>query len=181
MEKRVAFCLVENDSGQVLLIQRGYGKEKFKWSLPGGHCDGKESYASAASRETWEETGLRVEIVSLVLEGRTHPIQTYFGRIKGGRLKAKPPECLDAKFFDYGRLPSLAYSADRRALKDWLSMKSTHAHLASAPRTPPCPHCGGGQTRLRHYPHHNPYRCKSCDRVFADTLAAKGATGDADA
>ena len=29
--RRVAFCLVENDTGQVLLIQRGYGKQKGKW------------------------------------------------------------------------------------------------------------------------------------------------------
>ena len=26
MAKRVAFCLVENDNGQVLLVQRGFGK-----------------------------------------------------------------------------------------------------------------------------------------------------------
>ena len=167
MAKRVAFCLVENVSEQVLLVQRGYGKEKFKWSLPGGHCDGKESYADAASREAREETGLCVEIISLVFEGHTHPIRTYFGRIRGGHLKAKRPECLDARFFDYSQLPSLAFSADRRALKDWQGMKATHANLASRPATPTCPGCGSHQTRLRYYPHHNPYRCQSCDKVFA--------------
>ena len=51
----VAFCLVENKQGQVLLIQRGYGKEKYKWSLPGGNVDGKEGYQRAAARETREE------------------------------------------------------------------------------------------------------------------------------
>ena len=31
----VAFCLVENEKGEVLFVQRAYGKEKGKWSLPG--------------------------------------------------------------------------------------------------------------------------------------------------
>ena len=167
MAKRVAFCLIENDSGQVLLIQRGYGKQKFKWSLPGGNCDGKEGYSQAAAREMREETGLRVEIVSTIFEGRSHAIKTYFGRIRGGHLKAKRPECLDAKFFDYNRLPPLAYSADNRALKDWQDMKLTHARLASNPSTPTCTNCGSVDTRLRHFPHHNPYRCRSCNSVFA--------------
>ena len=166
MAKRVAFCLVENDSGQVLLVQRGYGKEKFKWSLPGGNCDGQESYHQAASREVREETGLRVEIISTIFEGRRHAIKTYFGKIRGDHLKAKRPECIDAKFFDYNHLPPLAFSADRRAVKDWQDMKSTHARLASNPRTPLCPSCGSDHTRLRHYPHHNPYRCRSCNKGF---------------
>ena len=37
--KKVAFCLVENDKGEVLFVQRAYGKEKGKWSLPGGLVD----------------------------------------------------------------------------------------------------------------------------------------------
>ena len=169
MAKRVAFCLVENDFGQVLLVQRGYGKEKFNWSLPGGNCDGHEDYHNAASREVQEETGLRVEIISLIFEGHSHAIKTYFGKIRGGRLKAQRPECLDAKLFDYNRLPPLAFSADRRALEGWQDMKSTHAHLVSNLRTPPCPNCDSGHTGLRRYPHHNPYRCRSCNKVFSPT------------
>ena len=171
MSKRVAFCLVENDIGQVLLVQRGYGKEKFQWSLPGGNCDGQESYRRAASREVREETGLCVEIISTILEGRRHSIRTYFGKIRGGHLKAKRPECLDAKFFEYDQLPPLAFSADSRALKDWQDMKSTYVRLASNPSTVPCPNCGSEETRLRHYPHHSPFRCRSCNSVFAADLA----------
>ena len=174
MAKRVAFCLVENSAGQVLLVQRGYGKRKFKWSLPGGNCDGQESYHRAAARETREETGLKVETVSLIFEGRRHPIKTYFGRIRGGRLKAQRPECLDAKFFDYSGLPPLAFSADRLAIKQWQEMKLAHAQLASIPLTPPCPVCGSNQTRLRRYPHHRPYRCRTCNSVFASPSARTG-------
>ena len=179
MAKRVAFCLVENDSGQVLLVQRGYGKKKFKWSLPGGNCDGKERYSQAAAREVREETGLCVDIISTIFEGQRHAIKTYFGKIRSGHLKAKRPECLDAKFFDYNRLPPLAFSADHRALKDWQDMKSTHARLSSNPRTPSCPSCGSDNTRLRHYPHHNPYRCQTCNKVFAADLSVLNPSNEA--
>ena len=167
MASRVAFCLIENDAGQVLLVQRGYGSKKYKWSLPGGNVDGGESYSGAAAREAREETGLRVEVISLILEGRNHPIKTYFGKIRGGRLKAQRPECLDARFFDYGLLPPLAFSADHRAINDWQEMKATHTKLASNPLAIPCPNCGTTQTRLRFYPHHKPYRCPTCNQVFA--------------
>ena len=79
MPRRVAFCLVENKSGEVLLVQRGYGKEKYKWSLPGGHVDHNERSHRAAVRETREETGPRVKIISTVLVGR--PLQATPSRL----------------------------------------------------------------------------------------------------
>ena len=41
----VAFCLVENDKGEVLFVQRGYGSKKGKWSLPGRAIASKLSLA----------------------------------------------------------------------------------------------------------------------------------------
>ena len=162
MPRRVAFCLVENKSGEVLLVQRGYGKEKYKWSLPGGHVDHKERSHWAAVRETREETGLRVKIVSTVLVGRSNPIKTFFGLIEGGRLKAKRPECLDARFFAYDNLPALAFGADRRAIDTWQKMKADHSDLKGRPAPDMCPHCDSRKTTLRRFPHKNQYRCQSC-------------------
>ena len=162
MSRRVAFCLVENKSGEVLLVQRGYGKEKYKWSLPGGHVDHNERSHRAAVRETREETGLRVKIISTVLVGRSNPIKTFYGLIEGGRLKAKRPECLDARFFAYDKLPALAFSADRHAIDAWLKMKSDHAKLAGVTTPDLCPHCDSRKISLRRFPHRNPYRCQSC-------------------
>ena len=168
MARKTAFCLVENSSGEILLIQRGYGKKKYKWSLPGGHVDMGESYARAASRETKEETGLRVKIVSLVLEGRA-PAKTYFGAIIGGKLWKFPTrECLDAKFMHPSQIdPSnLAFHRDRITLKIWREMKGKHREAKMSPLPAACPHCDSPNVRVRFHPHHKIYRCAACNEVF---------------
>lgn len=56
-------CVVENDAGEILLIERS---DNGNWSLPGGTMDLGESIAEAAVRETLEETGVLVEVGGLV-------------------------------------------------------------------------------------------------------------------
>ncbi len=164
MAEKIAWCLVEDYQGRVLLIQRGFGKEKYLWSLPGGHVDEGEGSKRAAARETREETGFYVRIVTKIMGERN---KTWYATIKGGKLKAKKPECLDAKFFSYGSLPKLAFGNDRAAIYHWQAMKRKHRRLASQPLPSACPHCGSGRVRLRRYPHHrNPYRCYNCKRKF---------------
>ena len=168
MARRVAFCLVENDRGEVLFIQRGYGKEKGKWSLPGGFVDRGESSRHAAYRETREETGIIVEIVATVMVGRNHPVKTFAGRVVGGKLRFQRRECLAVKFRDPAKIPphELAFGGDRRALRLWAEMKAQHAELKRQPLPDQCPQCGESQIRLRHYPHQNPYRCDACQKTF---------------
>jgi 8-oxo-dGTP pyrophosphatase MutT (NUDIX family) len=50
-------------SGKILLVQRA---DNGLWCMPGGLADVGESPASVAERETWEETGLQVEVRRLV-------------------------------------------------------------------------------------------------------------------
>ena len=166
MARRVSFCLVENEKGHVLLIQRGYGTEKGKWSLPGGFVDHGESSRHAAYRETKEETGLTVEIVSTVMIGRNHPIKVFAGRILGGTLRFQRRECLDVRFHDPAKLPPLAFGGDKLALRLWAEMKSKHNELRARPLPNICPHCESPSVRLRHWPHQNPYRCVDCKESF---------------
>ena len=168
MAKPVAFCLVENSRDEILLIQRAYGKEKGKWSLPGGFVDRGESSRRAAQRETKEETGLIVEITSTVMIGRNSPIQTFAGRVVGGKLRFQRRECLDVKFRNPARIKpyELAFDADRRALRLWSEMKARHAKLQRQPLPARCPHCGNSSVRLRQHPQYNPYRCNSCRKTF---------------
>ena len=168
MTKRVAFCLVENSRGEVLFIQRGYGKRKGKWSLPGGFVDRGESSKHAAYRETKEETGLTVKIISTVMVGRTRPVMTFAGRVVGGKLRFQRRECLDVKFRDPTKIGSheLAFDADRRALHLWSAMKAKHNELRHQPLPEKCPRCGKSKVRLRYHPHQNHYRCGSCNTTF---------------
>lgn len=53
-------AIVRDSRGQVLLHRH---KRLGIWLQPGGHVDPGESCEEAALRETWEETGLRAELV----------------------------------------------------------------------------------------------------------------------
>lgn len=50
----------------VLLIERGKGALKGRWSLPGGHVEPGETAAAAALREVAEETSITAEMAGFV-------------------------------------------------------------------------------------------------------------------
>jgi 8-oxo-dGTP pyrophosphatase MutT (NUDIX family) len=58
-----AVALVVNDAGEILMIRR---TDNGNWALPGGAIEMSESVAGAAVRETFEETGIRVEVTGLL-------------------------------------------------------------------------------------------------------------------
>ena len=111
-----------------MLIQRGYGKERGKWSLPGGFVDAGERSKHAAYRETKEETGLVVKVVSMVMINRDGTAKVFAGRVVGGKLYFQRRECLDVRFRDPSRMKNhdLAFDSDRRALRLWADMKEQH-------------------------------------------------------
>jgi 8-oxo-dGTP diphosphatase len=51
---------------EVLLIERGKGALKGRWSLPGGHINPGETARAAALREVQEETGIEAQVCGLV-------------------------------------------------------------------------------------------------------------------
>ena len=117
-----AFGLVVNNRKEILLIQRGYGKDKGKWSLPGGMRDKGESLKRAAVRETREETGIRMTADALYYRNKKGNLETWRGRSKGGHLKYQRRECLDAKWFQKDMLPHdacLAFGPDKIVVGKW--------------------------------------------------------------
>jgi 8-oxo-dGTP pyrophosphatase MutT (NUDIX family) len=58
-----AVALVTNDADEILMIRR---TDNGNWALPGGAIEMGESVAEAAVRETFEETGIRVEVTGLL-------------------------------------------------------------------------------------------------------------------
>ena len=60
----VGALIIEGD--RILLVERGHEPLKDYWSLPGGAVETGEKLEQALRREVREETGLEVEILSLV-------------------------------------------------------------------------------------------------------------------
>ena len=54
-----ATCVLHNGEGQVVLVQDYLTRTL---SLPGGYIDSDETFQAAAKRETYEETGINVDV-----------------------------------------------------------------------------------------------------------------------
>jgi len=65
---RIGIAVVEHQ-GRYLVGTRGEGRPLPGYAeFPGGKCHADETPAAAANRECFEETGLRIEIIELLLE-----------------------------------------------------------------------------------------------------------------
>ena len=124
--KKVAFCLVENEKGRVLMVRRAYGSKKGKWSLPGGFVDRGERRDQAARREVKEETGIIVELTYRLFTSRSKESAIFAGKQVGGELRYQRKECLDVRWWDLGKieLSELAFGGDRKAILMWRGMKA---------------------------------------------------------
>lgn len=107
---------VFNDYGEVLLQRRG---DSGKWGFPGGAIELGETPEEACIRELKEETGLDVDIESLIgvySDGdmkyrngdEAHCICVVY-RLKqvGGNLKCDNLETVELKFFKVNDLPEM--------------------------------------------------------------------------
>ncbi len=125
-DPKVAATSIIEYGGQVLMVRRavetGYGL----WSLPGGYVDRGEVMEEAAAREVREETGLEVEVGSLVglFSEAGYPVivAAYAACRVGGRLEAGP-EALEVDYFSLDNLPPLAFPWDLEILDRWQAMR----------------------------------------------------------
>ena len=120
--KVAAGAVVEQD-GRVLLILRGSGVGRGRWSIPAGFVEYDEDPALTAARECEEETGLEIELTGLldVVPGEGTPgeasfIVVYRGRVVKGELQAGD-DARQAGFFAYDDLPPLAFASTTRVLE----------------------------------------------------------------
>jgi 8-oxo-dGTP diphosphatase len=112
-----AIILVEDS---VVLIKRKNPPFRGKWALPGGFVEYGETVENAAKRETWEETGLDVEIDGLFgvysepgRDPRGHTVSVCFlCKVIGGELRAGT-DSADARKFRLSRLPELAFDHEK--------------------------------------------------------------------
>lgn len=100
-------AVVLNDKKEILLLQHTYWP-KGSWGLPGGYTNSGEKLESTIERELQEETGLKVEVDSLIKinSGYKLRIETYYlARLIGGKLKLNSREVITTKFFSHDNLP----------------------------------------------------------------------------
>ncbi|MBI2861682.1 MAG: NUDIX hydrolase [Chloroflexi bacterium] len=122
--KLVAATITEQD-GRVYLIRRAVAPMIGFWGLPAGYVELGESVEQAALRETKEETGLDVELTSLLnVYSWTESaivVVAFLARVVGG-TPTPSSETLDVQSFSPDSIPwhDLAFPNTVRALQDWL-------------------------------------------------------------
>jgi len=65
-EIRVHASLLIRRDDRILIVREGKAEHQGRWNLPGGHLDYEETLVGCARREAREETGLEVELTSLL-------------------------------------------------------------------------------------------------------------------
>ena len=113
----VSILVVDGD--RVLLGKRGGSPGKGTWSLPSGYIDYEEDFLTTAIRETKEETGLDVEVCSIInvissfVSPRFHFLGIYVvARVMGGEL-VTGDDLEDVEWFPVGGpLPEMGFQED---------------------------------------------------------------------
>lgn len=129
-----AYCIIV-DEGQLLLAHWNEGGGR-GWSLPGGGVEFGEDPADAAVREAFEETGYRVELLSMLGVDSTvvpaarrfdgsgvplHAIRLLFeARVVGGELRDEVDGSTDqAAWFALDELPPDRVALVNSGLARW--------------------------------------------------------------
>ena len=90
MNQKVVAATIPWQDGRLLLTRRAITPALGKWTFPGGYVDWGETVDAGALRETWEETGLTVELGELVgvysYAGVPVVIVVYEAVVTGGTL-----------------------------------------------------------------------------------------------
>jgi 8-oxo-dGTP diphosphatase len=124
--KVVAATIPERD-GATLLTRRSINPGLGLWTFPGGFVDFGETVTDAAVRETFEETGLKVDLTGL-LNVYTYPgapvIIVYRARVIGGTLTT----CDENDALEWvtpKQIPweTLAFQSTREALREWVAAR----------------------------------------------------------
>ncbi|XVF75912.1 hypothetical protein PTKIN_Ptkin13bG0224900 [Pterospermum kingtungense] len=113
--KMVVGCLIEHDR-KILLCKRNIEPSYGLWTLPAGYLEIGESAAVGAIRETWEEAGAEVEVVSpfaqldIPLIGQTYIM--FLAKLKKPHF-SPGPESSECCLFELDDIPfdSLAFSS----------------------------------------------------------------------
>jgi ADP-ribose pyrophosphatase YjhB (NUDIX family) len=106
-----AMCFVERSDGALLLVQHTYRQ---RWGVPGGLLEKGEDARSAARREVFEETGIRIELLgepAVVVDPEPQRVDLVFRAqpVAGTPLEpsGSSPEIRAVRWYPAGELPEL--------------------------------------------------------------------------
>lgn len=113
------------DAGRVLMVKRKFDPRMGEWTLPAGFVEYDEHVEACAVRETFEETGLKVELTRLFgayMANDDPRVQVvlllYLARRAGGELQAGD-DASEAGFYPLDAPPGkIAFRAHAQALED---------------------------------------------------------------
>lgn len=117
-----AQAVVVDDRGRVLLQLRLWPAG---WEPPGGHVGPSERPEATVVRETWEETGLEIEVERLVgyyrFSGIRHDTDVVFrARAVGGKLQ-RSREAWQLRWVEPDQLPRSLFPWYRQRIEDALT------------------------------------------------------------
>lgn len=122
----VSVLVVDND--RVLLGKRGGPPGKGTWSLPSGYIEYEDDFLSTAIREAKEETGLDVEISSVInvassfVSPSFHFLGLYLvARVAGGELVAGDDLEAVEWFPIKGPLPEMGFAEDVDVIETYVA------------------------------------------------------------
>lgn len=129
LNPKVVACTIPELDGKVLLTRRTINPARGRWTFPGGYVDFGETVTDAARRETWEETGLKVDLTGLV-GVYTYPgapvIIVYGALVTAGTLTpCTENDLLEWRTPDEIPWADLAFPSTRDALRDWVGARGT--------------------------------------------------------
>ncbi|MEM7406829.1 MAG: NUDIX hydrolase [Pseudomonadota bacterium] len=116
VEPRVSVGAMVMRDASLLLVQRRFNPEKFKWCLPAGYLDPGELPEETARREVFEETGLDVTITDLEAvygntNGRGASLILIYNAVYAGGEPVAADDALAARFCALDDVPVLAFDS----------------------------------------------------------------------
>lgn len=125
------FCAITNDKDEILLVKINHGSKN--WTLPGGHLEHNESPIHGAIREVFEETGVTVEIQSLVsvysAPEKNDLVLLFKGTMVAEGDFESNEEIDDVKFFHKNALPAQIHPWNIKRINDVFESKSSSFHM----------------------------------------------------
>lgn len=127
-------AFIENEKGEILLIERGKDPAKGKLAPPGGFADADEQAEAALTREVMEETGVQVSgwhyigswVNHYAFKGVTYPVLDFFysGKVDSSTdISRCEEETLSVRWMDKTEVApdSLAFPSMQKAFARYLA------------------------------------------------------------